>query len=391
MRSLLVVLCLVLLSPTLLLADPIVIGETATVRSEVLDENRTLMISLPGSYREEGTKRYPVLWVLDAETRFLHTLGTVRSLARTGHIPELIVIGVTNTDRTRDLTPPWKGDPMEGRDQQREAGGGADNFLEFLTDEAMPGVNKSYRTVPFHILSGHSFGGLFAVHAFSQRPDAYAAVIAISPSLWWDHGRPVDEMIALLDRRPDLAGRLYATLGDEGGDMQAQFKRLTEVLRHRAPASLDWSARILEGEDHGTVPLPTVYGAMRHLFDRWRPPTFAAADGIAGLEQHYTDLSATYGFEIAVPENRVNNLGYAALGDGKVDEAIALFERNVRDYPDSANVYDSLGEGLEAAGRLEEARDNYRRAVSMGSKVQDPNLSAYQAHLTAVQSKLAGN
>ena len=73
----------------------------------------------------------------------------------------------------------------------------------------------------------------------------------------------------------------------------------------------------------------------------------------------------------------------------KVGEAVAVFRANVERYPASANVYDSLGEGLEAAGKLEEARDLYERAHKMGQEVDDPNTPFYLGHLEAVTAKIA--
>ncbi|MGB5303099.1 MAG: tetratricopeptide repeat protein [Gemmatimonadota bacterium] len=64
-------------------------------------------------------------------------------------------------------------------------------------------------------------------------------------------------------------------------------------------------------------------------------------------------------------EDDVNSLGYLLLRRERLDEAIWVFERNTVDYPESSNVWDSLGEGLRAAGRLEESISMYGRAVEM--------------------------
>ncbi|HEY6369449.1 MAG TPA: hypothetical protein VIX37_02630 [Candidatus Sulfotelmatobacter sp.] len=72
------------------------------------------------------------------------------------------------------------------------------------------------------------------------------------------------------------------------------------------------------------------------------------------------------------------------MGSKKFDEAIAIFRRNVELYPGSANVYDSLGEGYENAGKLELATQNFRRAIEVGTKAADPNLSDYKGHLKRV-------
>jgi predicted negative regulator of RcsB-dependent stress response len=61
-----------------------------------------------------------------------------------------------------------------------------------------------------------------------------------------------------------------------------------------------------------------------------------------------------------------------------------VFRYNAGLYPDSANVYDSLGDGLDAAGRTEEAKASYEKAVEKGTASSDPNLKAYQANLDRI-------
>jgi hypothetical protein len=65
-------------------------------------------------------------------------------------------------------------------------------------------------------------------------------------------------------------------------------------------------------------------------------------------------------------EAEVNILGYTTMAEGKKKEAIELFEKNVKDHPKSWNAYDSLGEGLAAAGDTKGAIKNYEKALSLG-------------------------
>jgi tetratricopeptide (TPR) repeat protein len=69
-------------------------------------------------------------------------------------------------------------------------------------------------------------------------------------------------------------------------------------------------------------------------------------------------------------EADINQYGYQLLGAGKTDEAIEIFKKNVKDHPDSWNVYDSLGEAYEKKGDKKLAVENYRKA---GSMVRDPD------------------
>ena len=381
-------LCLLLLVPAVE-AAPIILGETETIDSRILGEERTLMVSLPPGY-EGGETTYPVVYLLDARTRFLHTVGTLEALARIGHIPQMITVGITNTDRTRDLTPPWTHEnPPEDRTQVIEAGGGADNFLRFLRDELIPHVEGSYRTAPYRILVGHSFGGLFAVHALVTEPGLFNATLAISPSLWWDEGRTVKQAQTLFEAQPELRAQLYLTLAGEGGEMLAEFQNMETLLRYRAPGGLRWQAHVLDGEDHGSIPIPSVHAGLRAFFPRWQVPPFARQGGLEAIDRHYASLTGDYGYAIQTPEALINNLGYQALGSQEMDRAVEIFRTNVERYPASANVYDSLGEALEAAGELKEARKLYSKACDLGQGANDPNLSAYTQHRDAVAAKLS--
>jgi Flp pilus assembly protein TadD len=67
----------------------------------------------------------------------------------------------------------------------------------------------------------------------------------------------------------------------------------------------------------------------------------------------------------AVEEFRLNRLGYTFLGRRKLDEAIAVFTLNVEFYPDSWNVYDSLGEAYMNRGDTDRAIRYYRKTLQM--------------------------
>ncbi len=161
------------------LDSAVAIGQGSHIWSKTLQEERHLLIHLPPGYWHSD-ERYPVLFLLDAEAQFHHATGIVNFLGTdNGRIPEMIVVGVTNTNRTRDLTPATQ-DAEQRKDHPNA--GGADAFLTFLADELRPWVNANYRTQPYRILVGHSLGGLFAVHSLLRRPDSFQPISRVSPS-----------------------------------------------------------------------------------------------------------------------------------------------------------------------------------------------------------------
>ena len=84
-------------------------------------------------------------------------------------------------------------------------------------------------------------------------------------------------------------------------------------------------------------------------------------------------------------------MGYRAINQKKMDLAIKFFLHNVKLYPESANVYDSLGEGYEAAGNLESAKKYYEIAIKKGTESENNNLAIYKKHLDNVTKKLNDN
>jgi pimeloyl-ACP methyl ester carboxylesterase len=86
--------------------------------------------------------------------------------------------------------------------------------------------------------------------------------------------------------------------------------------------------------------------------------------GLDSCITQYKKIKGTYPKDF-VRERLLNTLGYDALGSGNVKEAITLFRMNVAAYPESYNVYDSLGEAYTAAGNKTEAIKNYEKSLRM--------------------------
>ena len=98
--------------------------------------------------------------------------------------------------------------------------------------------------------------------------------------------------------------------------------------------------------------------------------------------------SERLGFDVDPPEAMVNLLGYRLLGEGRISQAIEVFEYNVDLHPDSANVHDSLGEALERQGRLPGAMRCYRRAVVRAERSNDGRLPIFDGNLLRVEALL---
>jgi predicted alpha/beta superfamily hydrolase len=369
-------------------------GTTALkINSAVLGEERTILVRVPPGY-ETNKQRYPVLYMTDGNAHIGHTSSTVEFLAQNGRMSELIVVGITNTDRTRDLSPTHVTTTVAGGNSalQFPTSGGADKFLKFIETELIPEIEKRYRVHPYRILAGHSLGGLFTIHAMVSRPELFNSYVAVSPALQWDNQVAVKRAEDFFKARKEWQATLFMSLGHEPGPIEDGFFQLKQVLEKNQTKGFEWEVQQLDDEDHGSVVLRSHYLGMRKIFAGWQVPRDPDSGRFAGdfksLEEHYQKLSQKFRYTVPVPENLINQMGYQSLFAGRSDEAIAIFKTNVERYPDSANVYDSLAEAYERGGQIELAAPLYEKAQMLGQKNQDPNAALYKANFERASEKM---
>jgi predicted alpha/beta superfamily hydrolase len=158
------------------------VPQRLNIHSDILKEDRVIWIRTPPGY-QQSKGVYPVLYQTDALGNVNETGSTIDFLVDNNRMPELIVVGIANTDRVRDLTPTHA--DVKNRDGTVDTyptSGGADRFLNLIQNELIPEIEKRYRTAPYRIFAGHSLGGLLAIHALITRPELFNAYIAVSPS-----------------------------------------------------------------------------------------------------------------------------------------------------------------------------------------------------------------
>jgi predicted alpha/beta superfamily hydrolase len=334
----------------------------------------------------QGNKgSYPVLYMTDGGGNVNEIGGTIDFLASNNRMPPLIVVGIANTDRNRDLTPSHADvKNSDGTVEAMPTTGGADKFLDFIQTELIPEIEKRYPTEPYRVFTGHSLGGLFAIHALITRPELFDAYVAVSPSLWWDDARTLHQAQQFFARQKEFKKTLFFSLGNEGADMSGPFEQLQKTLSGNLPKGFVVGSARYPDETHGSTVLIAHYAGLHKIFTGWEMPRDARTGfpigGLAGIEQHYREVSERFRVK-ASAEQAINSLGYNLLGDKKVDEAIAAFRRNVELYPGSANVYDSLADGFEAAGKSELAIQNVQKAIDVGAQAGDPSLPEFKRHM----------
>lgn len=341
-----------------------VIHETHTISSKVLNEDRTILVKVPNSYARSEI-RYPVVYMLDAHWPLNEMMGgLVEQQSWSGMIPEVIVVGIQNIARQRDLTPTAV--------EQRRGSGGGRKFLEFIETEVIPHVEKNYRTEPYRIFAGHSLAGLFVIYSMLERPEIFNAFIAASPVIHWDENYLIKRAEKYFSQSGRPTQRLYVGLGNEP-EYVPGFNSFQALLKREKPKGLEYRFEQFKDENHGSVVLPAYYAGLRMIFEGW---DLQAVDNIADVMAHFRKLSERFGYRVLPSEVLINNVGYALLRAGRNLEAIDAFKRNTELYPSSANVYDSLAEAYERSGQKRHAVDNYEKAFKLAETRGESQLAA---------------
>ena len=243
--------------------DPLVIGEQLELKSEILNENRILNIYLPLGYEKEKAKKYPVIYLLDGsiDEDFIHIAGLVQfgSFSWINMIPESIVVGIANVDRKRDFTYPT-------RNKQDKIDfpttGGSKKFIDFITKELQPFIDKEYSTNGTTTLIGQSLGGLLATEILFKNPETFHNYIIISPSLWWDDGSLLNDSPKIYDSNKSI----YIAVGKEGDIMEKAAKDLYDKLNLLKRENTNLYYNFFEKQNHGDALHLAVYDAFEKIF-----------------------------------------------------------------------------------------------------------------------------
>jgi uncharacterized protein len=373
--------------------NKVVIGTIDSLHSKILNEQRKIWVYVPdsGPAGIYSTQRYPVIYLLDGDAHFYSVVGMIQQLSQVNGntiCPEMIVVGIPNTDRTRDLTPTHiiSDLPMMDSSSSVNSGGG-EKFISFIEKELFPHIDSLYPTEPYRMLIGHSFGGLTVINTVIHHTNLFNSYVAIDPSMWWDNGMFLKETKSALTTKDFNGTTLFLgianTMPDGMDTLRAKTDTTLDTKHIRSILELNTylgrtksnmlksKTKYYNDDNHGSVPLIAEYDALHFIFDYYplklsRPEYMEMnKDVVLKIEKHYSDVSKHLGYEVKLPESMLNSMGYQKLATKNFEMAEYLFKLNITNYPKSANTYDSLGDMYDAKGDKENAIINYKKALAI--------------------------
>lgn len=263
--------------------------EVREIRAQALNRDYQVFVALPDSYRK-GSKRYPVVFVVDANYSFPIVRNIAQRLSLHAGMEETIVVGLSYAkgdapvfSRRRDYTPTaprehgYQSD-MPGRQPQF---GEAAAYGKFVSSEVLPFIASTYRVnMERKIFIGHSYGSLLGLQILLTEPRTFDHYILGSPSLWYDSGVMFDRERAYAGARKDLPASVFFGVGgreklapgkkrarsEDNTDMVEDLRDFDGALKsHRYPG-LTTRMRVFPDEDHASVfPFIVTHGLRAYL------------------------------------------------------------------------------------------------------------------------------
>jgi predicted alpha/beta superfamily hydrolase len=377
--------------------DQIVFGHIDSIHSSILNESRKIWVHVPGGSNGVFSQtKYPVLYLLDGPGHFYSVTGMIKQLSTTNGnsvVPEMIIVGIPNTNRTRDLTPTsMKKNPFGSDDSWLKESGGGENFNDFIENELIPYINEKYPTTPYRTYVGHSLGGLTVINTLLTRPHLFNNYIAIDPSIWWDNAVVLKTADTVLTKSIFNNRALYVGIAntlDEGmginevyNDTTVSTEHIRSILKFVKSTELQndngflFGWKYYENDNHGSVPLIAEYDALRFLFPWYNftelgkfysPDSKATAEELINIvTSHYKDVSNHFGYSILPDEQLMNGLGYNFMSQGKFELSFAALNLNIQNFPKSSNVYDSMGDYYLSQKDSLKALEFFTKALEIG-------------------------
>jgi predicted alpha/beta superfamily hydrolase len=345
-------------------------AELYTINSKLLGEKRKIRIQVP--LGGDNYTAYPVLYVLDGEAQMNLVAAEVQYLSESYKIiPNMIVVGIDNTDRMRDLTPSHTDVGPDGKTDTSAKSpfkntGGGEKFLQFLKQEVMPLVDSRYRTAPFQILAGHSLGALMAVYCLVNHPDYFNAYLAISPSFQWDDNTLLKQTSNASFEKIKNKFLFFSDANEDSAfhNNQVAF----DSLLAKKNSALKYKRMFYPGETHISEPVKAFYDGIRFIYPEWHLPynnsAFRKTINSQVVKQQYARLSSAYGYNVIPPHDEIIMISRFLRNDpNRIKDAIELLEMNAENYPASALNLETLGDTFVKAGDQANALTAYRKAI----------------------------
>jgi len=264
------------------------IGVTHTIKSSILNQDRTIQIYVPEDYHLSKEK-CPVIYVFDSQKYFLNAISYQQNLRFNLETPGFIVVGIKTINNERAKL--YNTESL--------------NFSNYLENELIPFIDRNYRTLKSErVFFGWERAAAFGIEVFASKPNLFKAYFIASPTFLT--AKRISDVGKLLDKTPALNNYLYFTLGDVEAWSLENTNSLAEVLNKKAKDKLRWKYDLFKDENHYSTTIVTMNKGLKSYFRDYSPIRYYSlkeyknAGGITALNKLFKNRGERYQISKAV-------------------------------------------------------------------------------------------
>jgi len=353
-------------------------GHKYQIQSKILGEERQLLIYVPDEYRK-STKQFPVVYILDGNIHYKHAVVTIETLQKKGQIPASIIVAITDNKDTH----------------RRDFVNNREDFLRFIKQEVQPFIDKKFRVNGYKTLFGHSRPAAFVLETFIKEPDSFDNYIAANPII---RDELITQFDGLLDNNKTGNQALYFSMGgvhDVGPNALVLMNKLTELLKKKAPKSLQWKYQYFPQHVHHTTPNVSLYEGLAVNFTDYQDPIissyqkFIDGNAMEGVNAYFRKRAIKYHTTDEVTTNTIAGLGYAFMEGNNEKESVKLLLDVIKNlHPESIHLHRVLGNAYEKMGSYKQALEIYKKMILMAKQQNKPGIDYYESQVERVTKKM---
>lgn len=270
----------------------ITIGVNHTIKSTILNQDRTIQIYTPNDYLDSN-QHYPVLYILDGQWYFLSGVGIQKALRTPGAIPEMIVVGINNSN------------PLRRSLFSDES----EKFTEFLINEVVNYIDSNYRTNKERVIFGWEAAAYYISELILTESEFNGAIIT-------DGGYASEDLVKGFNSKEDV----YLFMANSRKDIYyiGSTDAFHKILKENNPKNLIWKYDLFNDEVHETLAHLALYKGLKYYYHNYDSPVFESIQqyidlgGMDYLTTYFKERAKRFGGNDDIDNNTKNGLIWLA-------------------------------------------------------------------------------
>ncbi len=364
MKKITFILCLILTSKIYAqnVGDDIVIGKYDRVHSEILNEDRLLLVSLPDGYDKTNID-YPVAYLFYGDRimqYYAPTISEIDKLSSDGFMPQMIVVGIGNTDRYGNFLP----------NNRNGVNAGVDDFRKFLKEELFPFVENKFRTKESRIFIAPQASGVFSMNVMFEEQDMFDACFMNNPFRWpYNREYLLNKSLKYFNSNPEAKNYIYASfnLNDELDKIGLEYIRKWEKQIDSLNLKNFHVEVNFQSESNDFVSSLELKDGLKSYFKDYIFPNDVKVESLADIQKFYKDLYSKFGYVPDEPDVIMTLESDKLQQKGEVEKSKEILNYILSKYPESLNALYRLANIYREEGNTEKAIEYYTKCVEINA------------------------